>query len=189
MPRIDRSHRAGSIAVAVVVVAVVVVSCDRSSPAAKAPTTASSTPTPVASAGSATERVDRAAVEVAYRRYWVLSRVFDQQYPESQWRRVLGEVVAEPHLSLVLARARTQHRDGIKLYGQVIPRPTVLPINGAVVATVRDCQDASRAGQADAVTGRPRTVGVPRNSVLATLHRGPDDAWRMYSIDYPGTKC
>ncbi len=140
---------------------------------------------PVASA----EGLDRTAVETAYHRYWVVSRIFDQQYPLSQWRQVLGQVAMDPHLGLVLARASQQRRDGIKLYGQVVPHPTVLPINGADQARIRDCQDASHAGQADARTGRARTVGIARNPVVAVLRRGNDGSWRVYSIDFPGGTC
>jgi len=54
---------------------------------------------------------------------------------------------------------------------------------------VRDCQDASHSGQADAATGRARTVGVAHNPVEADLVRGADGHWRVSRISYPGGSC
>lgn len=186
MRRGKSPHRSKWIATGLGAVILVLAGCDH---AVQPPTASLTRPAPTSVDSAATERVDRLAVEAAYRRYWTVSRTFDRQYPESQWRRVLAEVAAEPHLGLVLARTRTQHRDGIRLYGQVVPHLTVLPIGGADTAVVRDCQDASHAGQADAATGRPRTVGVPRNPVLGRLRRGSDRVWRVYSIEFPEERC
>jgi hypothetical protein len=102
---------------------------------------------------------------------------------------VLGRVAVDPQLSLVLANTKTQKRIGIRIYGHVIPHPTVAPVNGANTATVRDCQDASKSGQLDAKTGKPRTVGVARNPVAAVLRRGPGGQWRVASISYPTGTC
>jgi len=126
---------------------------------------------------------------MAYREFWVVTDTFDQRYPEREWPRVLGRVAVDPELGLVLASTRQQRRIGIKVYGHVVPHPTVLPINGSNRVRVSDCQDASKSGQADARTGRPRTVGVPRNPVTAVLVRGTDGRWRVSSVDYPGGKC
>jgi len=114
---------------------------------------------------------------------------FDQRYPEEEWPRALSRVAVDPELTLVLASTRQQRRIGIKVYGYVIPRPIVLPINGSDRAQVTDCQDSSKSGQADAKTGRPRTVGVPRNPVTAVLVRGADGRWRVSSIKHPGGSC
>ena len=126
-------------------------------------------------------------MERAYREYWVVSRTFDRQYPQRRWREVLGRVAADPQLSIVLSAARIQRRNGIALYGAVIPHPTVQPVNGSTTATVRDCQDASHAGQAQ--NGKPRSVGVAGNPVVGTLTRGPDGLWRVSRVHYPGGRC
>ena len=117
-----------------------------------------------------------------------MSRTFDRRYPRADWRRELGKVATDPALSIVLAQATTQARNGIILYGAVTPRPAVT-LQGPVRATVSDCQDASHAGQADAVTGQRRTVGVARNPVTAVLVRGRGDRWRVASIDFPAGSC
>ena len=157
------------------------------SPPASATTAAPFEPSAASTAGR--EAADRAAVEAAYRDFWVVSWTFDRHYPESQWAGVLGRVAAEPELSLILANTRMQRRHGITLYGRMVPHPTVQPINGAKRATVRDCQDAHLGGQADAKTGRPRTIGVRRNPVTAVLVRGSDGRWRVSGVTYPGGSC
>jgi hypothetical protein len=132
---------------------------------------------------------DRAAVEAAYREYWRLAAVFDSRYPESRWRAVLAVVAADPLLSRAVSSARVQHDNGVRVYGQVVPRPTVAPVNGRGQATVRDCADGSHAGQADAATGRRRTVGAARLRVLATVVRGGDGRWRVSDLRFPGGSC
>jgi hypothetical protein len=118
-----------------------------------------------------------------------VSRTFDQRYPPGRWRQVLGAVAVDPELGLILANAEAQRRNGIILYGQVIPRPAVQSIRGADRATVIDCGDASHAGQADARTGQRKTVGVARNPVVAVLTRGRDGIWRVSTIRFPGGSC
>lgn len=132
--------------------------------------------------------VDRAAVEAVYRRYWQVSRTMDRDYPPRLWRRVLSEVAVDPARGIVLARAAEQTRNKVILYGTVAPRPVVI-LQGRARARVSDCQDASGAGQADARTGRRRTVGVARNPVTAVVVRGQDGRWRVASVSYLGGSC
>jgi hypothetical protein len=148
-------------------------------------------PTPPAGATASADReaADRRAAEQAYRQFWQVSWTFDQHYAQNQWRDVLGAVAVDPELSLLLSGAQRQRQHGITLYGAVIPHPTVPPVNGKNTATVRDCQDASHSGQADAKTGKAHTVGVARNPVVATLARGEDGRWRVSQIRYPGGRC
>jgi hypothetical protein len=180
-----------AVAVATVVAVVAIAGCHGSSDTAGQPapaTVSSSAPAPVTPTGRS-ETADRAAVEAAYRRFWQLSRTFDQRYPPRRWRQVLAAVAVDPELGLILANAELQRRNGILLYGQVIPRPAVAPVHGGDRATVLDCEDASHAGQADARTGQRKTVGVARNPVVAVLLRGRDGAWRVSSVRFPGGRC
>jgi hypothetical protein len=151
---------------------------------------ASSAPTSTASRTSAasTEMVDRAAVEAAYRRFWAVSWSIDKQ-PSARWRSILASVATEPVLTRLVERTGLQVRNGITRYGQVIPHPTVSPINGARTVTVRDCQDAHAAGQADRRTGEAKTVGVARSPVVGALVRGPDGVWRVSDIRYTEGTC
>jgi hypothetical protein len=128
-------------------------------------------------------------VVAAYRGYWRLAAVFDSRYPQVRWRTVLSAVAVDPLLSRAVSAARVQHTNGIAVYGQVVPRPTVLAVNGRPRATVRDCADGSHAGQADAATGRHRTVGAARLPVVATVVRGRDGRWRVSDLSFPGGRC
>jgi hypothetical protein len=129
----------------------------------------------------------RAAVEAAYRQFWSVSWDVDKQ-PASQWRMVLAMVSVDPMLTRLVAGTKAHQQAGIRLYGQVRPRPTVRGIAGNR-ATVSDCQDASHAGQADARTGKPKTVGVARSPVEATMLRGADGRWRVSDVRYTGGSC
>jgi hypothetical protein len=126
-------------------------------------------------------------VEAAYRRFWAVSWDVDKQ-PASRWRAVLASVSVDPELTRLYAGTKAQQQAAIRLYGYVSPRPTVRRVAGDR-ATVFDCQDASHAGQADARTGRPKTVGVARTPVGATLLRGSDGVWRVSDVRYTGGGC
>ena len=133
--------------------------------------------------------VDRSAVVKAYRAFWPLMARFDQRYPELQWTAVLRRVAVDPQLSQAIAVARQQRRAGVRLYGEPRPRAPRVTVKSATSASVADCADFSHYGQADARTGKPRTVGVARNPVKATLIEGRDGVWRIAEISYPGGTC
>lgn len=185
-----RTNPAGAglgLAAAVVALAGCMAPADRDGPRASGP--ASSGPsmrsaTPTAAAGPVDER---AAVEAAYRQFWVVSWQLDR-HPKARWRQVLSAVAADPELTRVLEGTRAQQRRGITRYGQVASRPSAVTVNGTT-ARVRDCQGADRSGQADARTGRRLTVGVPRSPVTGSLVRGADHRWRVSDIHYPGGRC
>lgn len=166
----------------------VLVGCDRADspepPPSAGPTPASATPS--AEATTAAE-AERAAVDAAYRRFWAVSWDVDKQDP-ARWRPVLASVSVDPVLTRLYAGTKAQQQGGIRLYGEVVPRPTVGRIAGGR-AEVRDCQDASGAGQADARTGARKTVGVARTPVAASLVRGSDGVWRVSEVRYPGGRC
>lgn len=132
---------------------------------------------------------DQAAAGAAYRAFWPLLATFDQRYPEPQWKAVLGRVAVDPQLSQAIAVARQQRRTGVRLYGQPRPRVPRVTLSGANKASVSDCADFSHYGQADVRTGKPRTVGVARNPVKATLLEGQDGMWRVAEVSYPGGTC
>jgi hypothetical protein len=158
---------------------------------ARAP--ADTPPAPSASAASPAATTssralaERAAVEAAYRRFWAVSWDVDKQ-PASRWRVVLAGVSVDPELTRLYAGTKAQQQAGVRLYGQVGARPTVRQVSGNR-ATVSDCQDASKAGQADARTGKPKTVGVARSPVEATMVRGADGRWRVSDVRYTGGVC
>lgn len=145
---------------------------------------------PIASPGvPPSEAADRRAVEAVYRRFWVVEASFDADYPQPRWALVLAEVAADPVLTRLVETAAVQHRNGIRVYGQVMPHPQIPVIGGRSLITVLDCQDDSHTGQADARTGVPRSVGVARTAVVATMRRGADGRWRVSDARYTGGEC
>lgn len=175
-------------AVGVVAVAVVSVSgCDGSVQGGPSTPSAPGTTPPQSSESSSTSTNERAAVEAAYRLFWSVSWDVDKQ-PPARWRSLLASVSVDPQLTRLYAGTKAQRAAGIRLYGQVVPRPSVGRIAGGR-AEVTDCQDASHAGQADARTGAPKTVGVARAPVTASVVRGSDGGWRVAEVRYRGGSC
>ncbi len=161
-------------------------------PAAAPPTTrVESSPTPPAASEHAadTEETDHRAVDAAYRQFWVLEASFDSRYPAARWRAVLSAVATDPVLTRLLHAAAVQKRQRIAIYGQAVARPTIPVIAGRSTVRVADCQDASHTGQADARTGRPRSVGLARTPVVAVMVRGADGRWRVSDVRYVGGRC
>jgi hypothetical protein len=169
-----------------VVAGLALAGCDHPPTANGASSPSVSTPAAPTSAGS-TEEAERAAVEAAYTKFWSVSWGLDRR-PPGQWGATLATVATNPVLSRLYEGTRLQRAQGTRLYGQVVPHPTLRALTGGT-ARVIDCQDASHAGQADARTGTPKTVGVARSPVTATLTRGPDGVWRVADVDYPGGTC
>ena len=174
--------------------------CTGSSPATPSPTagTPSTFPSvadpgptrsvPATGSPSGGSAVDPAAVESAYRAFWPVLATF-QQRPESQWSAVLGRVAVDPQLSFAIAATRQQRRTGITVYGVAVPRAPKVTLGGGRLASVRDCADFSRTGQADAVTRKPRTVGVARTPLSTSLLRGSDGRWRVSNVAFLGGRC
>jgi hypothetical protein len=177
-------------AVRLTAAALVIAGCHRSPAAGEATPhgQTSTTPTSSSTSAGASEVAGRAAVEGAYQRFWTVSWRIDGQPPE-RWRSVLAAVATEPVLTRLVERTGLQVRDGITRYGRVIPHVTAVSIDAAGRATVRDCQDAHAAGQADRRTGGRKTVGVARSPVVGTLVRGSDGLWRVADIRYIGGGC
>jgi hypothetical protein len=131
--------------------------------------------------------VDAAAVESSYLRFWAVASTVDGM-PVSRWRAALSAVATQPLLNRVYTGLQAQYAAGIRQYGVVVPRPTVVGLrNGR--ATVLDCQDASKSGEIDVDTGLPRTVGSARTHVAATLIRCADGRWRVSDARYLDEPC
>lgn len=129
----------------------------------------------------------QAAVEAAYKEYWRVEQVV-MQLPESEWSAHIHEVAAGAQADRVLDGLRSLREQSLTVYGSMMPRVSRVDVSGDQ-ATVQDCQDSSHGGQADAATGKPKTVGVPRSPVTATLMRGADGRWRVTGVSYPEGTC
>ncbi len=108
--------------------------------------------------------------------------------PADRRRAILAPYTTDPELSRLLRGLAAAEAVGEGQYGAEVPRATVTSVRGDTAA-VRDCQDASHAGKISLKTGKPITVGVPRNPVNATLRRGPDGRWRVSTVEFTGRTC
>jgi len=157
-------------------------------PPAGRSTSGAGTGPPTTSRPAPSAPADIPAAESAYRRFLDVNASF-ARLPESRWRAELGRVAADPQLGFAIAVSRQQRRNGITLYGQAKPRAPKVTLRGGRQATLRDCVDFSRAGQADAQTGRPKTVGIARTPLEVTLIKGSDNKWRVSVVEFPDGKC
>lgn len=121
-----------------------------------------------------------------YEQFWQVSRSAGDLDPARQQER-LRSVATEAYAEYLLSGLQQHRDDGIALYGHITPRITEVD-RGDGEVVIRDCQDASHAGQAVADTGEPRTVGVERNPVVATLLE-TEPGWRVSGVEYPGGEC
>lgn len=144
---------------------------DLSAPANETPTNAS----------------ERDAVVAAYKDFWVRLRHLEDQ-PKSEWEDYLGEVAVDPQLRISLQATGFQLEQGVTLYGEVITRITDVDIDGDE-ATVEDCQDTSKTGQADAETGERKTVGVERAPTRARMERSDAGEWKVAEVTHPDGEC
>lgn len=185
-----RVRQVGALAAACLAVIGGAVACSSSATSQAGTTGASAGPTlPTTTTNPAPSAPpDIPAAESAYRRFLDVNASF-ARLPESRWRSELGRVATDPQLSFAIAVSRQQRRNGITLYGETRPRAPKVTLRGGGQATLRDCADFSRAGQADARTGSPKTVGVARTPLEVTLVKGSDKQWRVSAVEFPGGKC
>jgi hypothetical protein len=102
----------------------------------------------------------------------------------------LAKIATDLELRSLLAGIAKERARGRVFYGAEVPRPRVQQLSTSKgVAVINDCQDASHAGVEDLKTGQKYTVGVARNHVVATMHRGTDGIWRVAFVSYPKSKC
>jgi hypothetical protein len=105
-------------------------------------------------------------------------------------RALLGAFVSDPALKSLLAGISRERQRGRVFYGADLPRPSIQTLSeDRAIAVVNDCQDSTGSGVFDLKTGRKLTKGVARNHVIATLHRQPDQVWRVVFISYPKSPC
>ncbi|MFE6612010.1 hypothetical protein [Amycolatopsis sp. NPDC057786] len=147
-----------------------------------------SAPTQAPSTLMSSGQDQRQAVEAAYTQFWPRSLAVPNS-PEDTWRDAMAALAVDPQLSTTLEAMRRNKLVGVKPYGDVTTRINSVDVRGDQ-ATVQDCQDGSRSGQADATTGDRKTVGSPRIPIHAQMVRDmADGRWKVSQLDYPGGPC
>lgn len=147
-----------------------------------------SAPSQAPSAPSTSGQDQRQAVEATYAQFWPRSLAIPNT-PEDTWRNAMAAIAVDPQLSTTLEAMHRNKQVGVKPYGDVTTRISHVEVRGDR-ATVIDCQDGSRSGQADAATGDRKTVGSPQIPIHAQLARdAADGQWKVSQLEYPGGPC
>lgn len=145
------------------------------------PSTVTSTPSPSPTASQ------NDAILAAYRAFF--ARQTDISLAGRDDRRALLEPIAtDPALSRVLRGMFAADEIGEVGYGEAVVNPTVTKVDGDS-ATITDCQDTSKSGRMKRAGGKITTRGTSEAKVEATAKRGPDDQWRIATVDYQDATC
>lgn len=150
---------------------------------------ASPTGSPPLVAPSAQATTVEDAVVAAYSAYWGVS-YRAVRLPREEARRLLSQYETEDQVEGELkgiARYQAMHREG---WGEVVVHVQKVAVKGDT-ATLFDCMDASRSGEADSRTHQliPGTKGDLHFPVEAVLHRGHDGRWRLAQTKALETTC
>ena len=150
------------------------------SPSVHAPTTS---PSP-ADTGSV-----RTQVIAAYTAYFPASAAAEAAAP-SRAQAILASYAAQPYLRNVLAQMASYRARDEVASGYVIPHVIRVTVSGRL-ATVYDCQDASRATLTNTRTGKitPPLKGSARTYLIASLALGKDGRWRITSLAHVAVPC
>jgi hypothetical protein len=144
---------------------------------------------PPAQAPSPLPSTTREAVEHAYRQYW--SALAEATKLSSDEARVRLGLYATPAFIerrvRGIERLRSRSRE---TWGQPVVHVFAVEVSGKN-ATVVDCLDGSRTGQADARTHQPipGTEGGERVHLRARLEQGTDSRWRVSALAYQDNPC
>lgn len=183
-------------AVAFVASALIVAGCSSSGsspqlgdPVPSTPAATSTGPSPTVSSSSPATGSVRSQILAQYQAFW-RALPGASRAAASHRRALLSKYTASPELGSLLAGMARQDREGKVIYGFDKPHAVVSTLAlSQGVAVVTDCQDSSQSGVARRTSGRRLTVGVKRNHVVSTMHRGADGAWRVSFVAYPKTPC
>ena len=152
-------------------------------PSARATSDAAPSPTVTGRLDAVTET----AVLNAYRRFWAVAGEVGRQ-PTSRWRTRLEPVATDPFLSELLKGLAEQQERGAVDFGVVQVRPIIATLT-PTRASVLDCQDASRSGETDRITGEVISTGSSRTAFTATLTRDATGRWKVAHGRYLQDPC
>ena len=148
------------------------------------PPTTSPTPTVTATA----TRSVQDAILTQYRAFWAKLTPISRM-PAADRRAALAMFTVDPELKSLLAGMAATDAKGQVFYGADLPRAASASVSpDGSRAVVDDCQDSSRAGNADRRSGQKLTVGVARNHVVTTMSRS-GDVWKVYFVSHTKTPC
>ena len=186
----DRNLRLGwALLLMLVAIGAAACSTDRTTdtPRRGDPSAATSPPAPLTTmTGRQRHSAETEALD-AYRQFWRIAAEVGR-YPTGEWRARLRPVAAEPFLSELLKGLAEQQERGVVDFGTVQLHPTVAALL-STRASIIDCQDASRSGEADRITGEVKTVGSSRTLFTATLTKSLRGEWQITQARYLPDSC
>lgn len=136
-----------------------------------------------------TPATPEAAAAQAYTEYWPVS-VRAAKLPRDRARPLLEQHLTGEAMKQELAGAAEWQRKHFEPWGHAIVHVMTVEVKGRI-ARLTECQDASRAGVANARTHQliPGTVGSRRVHIRAELHQGADGQWRLSQKEILETPC
>jgi hypothetical protein len=107
-----------------------------------------------------------------------------------QVRSTLQDYATSPYLDFEIQQIKSHQANGLEPWGATVVHITAVDITGNS-AKVRDCQDASNAGLADARTHKlvPKSRGTANRNLVADMKLGGDGRWRVADLRLYQTPC
>lgn len=136
----------------------------------------------VASRSASPSMSSKDAVIAAYTGYYpALDEAL--RSPAGRIRSILNSYVTEDFLDFQVRQLVDEQARHLEPWGRAVAHITAVDIRQNT-ATIRDCQDASNAGLADAQTHQvvPELRGTAHRNLTATLTLGGDGRWRLSDL-------
>ncbi|MFI6321606.1 hypothetical protein ACIBG8_29005 [Nonomuraea sp. NPDC050556] len=124
---------------------------------------------------------------VSYRDLYPAGQSAERAEPR-QRKEILGQYATDPLLSRMSRGIAALRVTGRVTWGLPVIHPYDLQIEGDT-ATLHDCQDARKTGQADDKTSERLTHGTANTHLRATLRKGADGAWRVATLEQLEEPC
>ncbi|MFC0554904.1 hypothetical protein ACFFHJ_28800 [Planotetraspora thailandica] len=128
-----------------------------------------------------------ATVVAAYRDLYPAGQRAEHAPPEER-RAILDDVATQPLLDRMLRGIAALRVTGRVTWGAPVIHAFEVRIEEDR-ATLHDCQDGSKAGQADDKTGKHLTRGSTGTHLIANLSKGTDGAWRISKVEQVDEPC
>lgn len=143
-------------------------------------------PTATPAQGPAHSTAEEAVVAV-YRDLYPAGQRAEKTAPEER-KAILEHVATQPLLDRMLRGIAALRVTRRVTWGSPVIHASDIVIKGDQ-ATLHDCQDGTRLGQADDKTGEHLTHGKGGTHLVATLQNGKDGAWRVSKVEQVEEPC
>ncbi|MFC5830043.1 hypothetical protein [Nonomuraea insulae] len=111
-----------------------------------------------------------------------------EKTPADQRRLILADVAADPLLNRMLRGIAALQATGRVTWGTPVLNTFDVKVDDDT-ATLHDCQDDTKTGQADAKTGERLTHGTTGTHLVVTYQKGKDGIWRASTLKQVDDPC